>query len=65
MLLFIKKALAKRNGIYWYLNLNYGIDLSIFLFGKFEDSIIKIGKYLIKNKNIDILDIGSNMGVHS
>ena len=59
------KVLAKRNGIYWSLNLNEGIDLSLFLLGKFEDSIIEVAKYLIKNKNIDILDIGSNMGVHS
>ena len=60
-----KKVLVKRSGIYWYLDLNEGIDLSIFLFGKFEDSIIEVAKYLIKNKNIDILDIGSNMGIHS
>ena len=45
--------------------MNEGIDLSLFLLGKFEDSIIEVAKYLIKNKNIDILDIGSNMGVHS
>ena len=47
--IYKNKALAKRNGIYWYLNLNEGIDLSIFLFGTFEDSIIKIEKNVIKN----------------
>lgn len=59
------KVLVKRNDIYWSLNLNEGIDLSIFLFGRFENSILEVAKYLIKNKNIEILDIGSNIGVHS
>ena len=47
------------------MNLNEGIDLSIFLFGKFENSILDVAKYLVKKKNIAIVDIGSNMGVHS
>ena len=46
------------------MNLNEGIDLSIFLFGKFENSILDVAKYLVKKK-IAIVDIGSNMGVHS
>lgn len=57
--------LVKRGGINWCLDLNEGIDLSIFLFGKFESSITQISKHLIKDKKIDIIDIGSNMGVHS
>jgi FkbM family methyltransferase len=63
--IYKNKVLTKRSGIYWSLNLNEGIDLSLFLFGKFENSILEVSKYLIKNKNVDILDIGSNMGVHS
>lgn len=59
------KVLVRRNGINWFLDLNEGIDLSIFLFGKFENSILKVSKFLIKNKKIDILDIGCNMGVHT
>jgi FkbM family methyltransferase len=59
------KVLVRRNGINWFLDLNEGIDLSIFLFGKFEKSILKVSKFLIKNKKIDILDIGCNMGVHT
>ena len=59
------RVLVKRNDIRWSLNLNEGIDLSIFLFGKFENSILDVAKYLVKNKNIAIVDIGSNMGVHS
>ena len=60
-----QKVLVKRGNINWELNLNEGIDLSIFLFGKFESSIVDIAKYLINEKKIDILDIGSNIGVHS
>ena len=59
------RVLVKRNDIRWSLNLNEGIDLSIFLFGKFENSILDVAKYLVKKKNIAIVDIGSNMGVHS
>ena len=40
---------------WWELDINEGIDLSIFLFGKFEDQII-LSKYIKKNK-IDIIDI--------
>ena len=44
------EVLVKRNDICWSLNLNEGIDLSIFLFGKFENSIIDVAKYLVKKK---------------
>ena len=44
------KVLVKRNDIRWSLNLNEGIDLSIFLFGKFENSILDVAKYLVKKK---------------
>ena len=37
----------------------------MFLFGRFENSILDIAKYIFKNKNIDILDIGSNLGIQS
>ena len=65
--IFISKdnVIVKRNGINWHLELNEGIDLSIFIFGNFEKSILKTSKKLIGSKPIDIIDIGSNMGVHS
>ena len=64
---FFKKKIfqVKRCGIYWELDINEGIDLSIFLFGKFEDQILSISKNIIKNNKIDIIDIGSNIGVHT
>ena len=62
----IKKNLSvKRKFINWKLDLSEGIDLSIFLFGSFQGSVVKsiTELMLTKNKeNFDILDIGSNIG---
>ena len=65
--IFVSKdnVIVKRNDINWHLQLNEGIDLSIFIFGNFEKSILKTSKKLIGSRPIDIIDIGSNMGVHS
>tara|TARA_Y100001935_G_C17282008_1_gene498036 strand:- start:875 stop:1687 length:813 start_codon:yes stop_codon:yes gene_type:complete len=56
---------SSRNGINWSLDLNEGIDLSIFIFGNFEKSILKTAKILMPDNQIDIIDIGSNIGVHT
>ena len=60
-----KKFYVKRNEINWHLNLEEGIDLSVFLFGNFEKSIQEITLFLIGRQKLDIIDIGSNMGIHS
>jgi len=60
-----KQLIAKRNKINWFLELNQGIDLSIFIFGNFEKSILNNAKKLNKKEQLDIIDIGANMGVHS
>ena len=60
-----KKVKIKRNNIFWDLDLNQGIDLSIFIFGTFENSVINVAKKIIQKKKMDIVDIGSNMGVHT
>lgn len=60
-----KKVKIQRNNIFWKLDLNQGIDLSIFIFGTFENSVTTIAKKIIRNRKIDIIDIGSNMGVHT
>lgn len=39
-----KKILCERNKIKWLLELDQGIDLSIFIFGNFEKSILKTVK---------------------
>ena len=64
---FLQKKIfhVKRCGINWELDINEGIDLSIFVFGKFEDQILSVSKYITKNNKIDIIDIGSNIGVHT
>ena len=59
------QKIVSRNGINWFLDLNEGIDLSIYIFGNFEKSILNTSKKLIQNDQIDIIDIGSNIGVHS
>lgn len=55
---------AVRNKIKWYLNLNEGIDLSIFLFGSFQKKISKVIFKLVQEekKFFSIIDIGSNVG---
>ena len=52
-----------RNKIKWSLNLNEGIDLSIYLFGTSEKKIANLKK-IFKNADqpLTILDIGANIG---
>ena len=56
-----------RNKIKWTLNLNEGIDLSLYIFGKFEFEIINTATKLNFEDIADnsILDIGANIGAHS
>tara|TARA_B100000963_G_C22613121_1_gene665892 strand:- start:836 stop:1675 length:840 start_codon:yes stop_codon:yes gene_type:complete len=63
--IFRKKILVKRNNINWNLDLSEGIDLSIFLFGSFQNEITEsILKYISRKKKnkYSIIDIGSNIG---
>ena len=51
-----------RDGIKWSLDLNEGIDLSIFLFGTSEKKIKNL-KYLFKSDSkLTVIDIGANIG---
>ena len=55
----------KRNNINWEVDLSEGIDLSIYIFGKFEYEIIKaIAKHKLPKKPV-FLDIGANIGVQT
>jgi FkbM family methyltransferase len=67
MFAFNLKTNCKRNSLNWCLDLNEGIDLSIFIFGRFEYEIIKTIKdlKLDSKKNINIIDIGSNVGAQT
>ena len=54
---------VKRNSIKWSLDLNEGIDLSIYLFGTSEKKIVNLRKiFTNKNESLTILDIGANIG---
>jgi len=61
------KFITTRNNLKWKLDLNEAIDLSIFLFGKFEPSIQNIVRKILFDfpdyKNI--IDIGANCGSHT
>ena len=63
-----KNILVSRKSINWYLDISESIDLSIFLFGSFQRSVVKsIVKFILKKKNkfkssFTILDVGSNIG---
>ena len=61
-LFYKKNQILIRDGIKWSLDLNEGIDLSIFLFGTSEKKIKNL-KYLFKSDSkLTIIDIGANIG---
>jgi len=62
-----KKKLVRvhKNNINWELDLSEGIDLSVYIFGKFEYEIITaIAKHKL-SKNPIFFDIGANVGVQT
>lgn len=58
------KAIFQRGRLRWNLDLNEGIDLSIYLFGQFEPEVAAAYRRLIKPGAV-VLDIGANVGAHS
>ena len=60
ILKFSQKRQVKRNGIYWEVDLSEAIDLSIFLFGKFEYSVIKTANKIIDTETYDGQKIASS-----
>ncbi len=57
-------ATVKRGGIRWSLDLNEGIDLSIYLMGGFEPRTLRLYRKIIKPGQT-VLDIGANVGSHT
>ena len=57
--------ICTRNEINWNLNLNEGIDLSIYIFGNFEKELLKMTNNLSYLKIKNFIDIGANIGVHT
>lgn len=57
-------TVVSRGGIRWRLDLDEGIDLSIYLLGAFERSTISAYRRVIR-PDATVLDIGANIGAHT
>src|ERR1700751_5151651 len=56
-------TIVERNGIRYHLDLNEGIDFSIYLLGAFEPGTQKTLQKLAKPGDV-VFDIGANIGAH-
>ena len=57
-------AIVRRGGVRWHLDLNEGIDFSIYLLGAFERSTGATLRKLVKPGDV-VFDIGANIGAHT
>jgi FkbM family methyltransferase len=57
-------VVCRRRGLTWQLDLSEGIDLSIYLFGRFERPVQRLIERYVKPGMI-ALDIGANVGAHA
>jgi FkbM family methyltransferase len=55
---------VRRGGVRWCLDLEEGIDFSIYLLGAFERSTVATLRALVKPGDV-VLDIGANIGAHT
>jgi len=53
-----------RDGIHWHLDLSEGIDLAIYLLGKFENTTVRTYRRFLRQGD-SVLDIGANIGAHT
>ena len=58
------RAEFKRGGVRWILDLNEGIDFSIFLLGSFEPDAVRCFEKRLKPGDT-VLDVGANIGAHT
>jgi FkbM family methyltransferase len=59
-----KRVEVTRDGLRWRLDLDEGIDLSIYLFGAFEPSVVRRYRRLVSAGDV-VVDIGANVGAHT
>ncbi len=59
-----KEVEVIRGGLRWCLDLREGIDLSIYLFGAFEPSVVRRYRRLVSPGDV-VVDIGANVGAHT
>jgi len=59
-----KQVVVRRGGVRWCLDLDEGIDFSIYLLGAFEKSTASTLRALVKPGDA-VLDIGANVGAHT
>ena len=59
------KFICKKNNINYNLDLKEGIDLYIFIFGKFENEIVNTAQKLNLFKKKTIIDLGANIGAQT
>jgi len=59
-----KRVEVTRDGLRWRLDLDEGIDFSIYLVGSFEPSVIRSYRRLVAPGDV-ALDIGANVGAHT
>jgi FkbM family methyltransferase len=59
-----KQVIVTRGGVRWCLDLDEGIDFSIYLLGAFEKSTATTLRSLVKPGDT-VLDIGANVGAHT
>jgi FkbM family methyltransferase len=58
------QTIATRSGICWALDLDEGIDFSIWLLGAFERSTVAAYSLLVR-PGMTVMDIGANIGAHT
>ena len=58
------KTIVYRNGLFWNLDLNEGIDLSIYLLGSFEPETNMAFNRIVR-PGMTVVDIGANIGAHT